>query len=230
MKKYLLSRYLRYLFSFRFVSGVVLFAFAQIWTVTMFRMDYSYKTIAVLSILLPSALAVSYHVYLYHYQYGTSMKRLNELKDALTNVDYWYAYLGSAVGVNVAEKKLHIITEKGNQQTVNINKVLGLESTICLPELQHSKTLHVSSSGSVDVTRSMSNSFNDSVENDRRIDRALKSTGLIFSLDVLTTPSIFIHMREEDIGFWFRLVQHLSEDRLESQPSPMYFPESYRHF
>lgn len=93
--------------------------------------------------------------------------------------------------------------------------------SVKIPNVQYTRTVHVHSSGLVTESH---NVLSDAIDNEVRRAEAVRATGLIFSLDLLERPTAFVMMNRDHMASWSLLLQHLSEERLENQKEPKFFP------
>ncbi len=151
--------------------------------------------------------------------------KFNCLSDMLTKVDYWYHNGSSAMGVDVSSKKIALISSNKKELLISLDDIIELESTISIPDVCYTNSVQITHSGQVIESQDLGHYLADKRSNENQHNKALRNTGLIFNLDLLENPTMFITMRKHEIPSWNRLIKHLSENKLSSKSRPHFFPE-----
>ncbi|WP_305817068.1 hypothetical protein [Photobacterium leiognathi] len=225
-KPYLGSELLAFCFSYRLpVLFMSIFIFIM-WVGHTLDLEFSVGLAFLLPAILTFIIAYMWISHLIKLVEKDADDKFNCLCKSLEQLDYWYYYGMSAVGVDVSSQRLCLISANNKVVVVSLSEIIEVKSTVTIPDICYSRSVQLTDYGEVIESRSISNRLSDNKENEERRIEAQRNTGLIFDLDKLNVPSVFITMREEDIPSWNRCLKHLSENKLPIQTSPQYFPNN----
>lgn len=134
------------------------------------------------------------------------------LQSHLDKVDYWSITRGSGVAIDIRAGKLAI---EGTYNRKRVKKVLSFGQIRDVQAIAKDKNLvkaigNASSGTKADIAR---HNYEETI-------RAAQGTGLVFELDDIDTPSIFVKLQFSRAERWLLLLEKVVKGSLESTATP----------